>query len=189
MSYSIIQVPFSVNLRDMPKDELNRYFQWFLAVIPERVRELTAAVKETPGFEPWQPDCTPTSLDALGQWFAGQVETRSRTQSEIDKLQTERFPIVNEELTNRTLSMGMDVGMYFSQVLTKNHPSLGWVQPSANKKFIDYGQPSLTGFRTMTLNPVAIAVTLAYGIARKTKTGRRLREVYDYWERQVKNAE
>jgi hypothetical protein len=115
--------------REMPKKELRRYYQWFMDVLPERIKELAAAVRETPGFESWQPDFTPASLDALGQWFAGQVETRSRTQGELQAIRDRLvFPmdIPAEELTNRTFSLAMDIGMYFSQVLMKNYrPSNG----------------------------------------------------------------
>jgi hypothetical protein len=40
----------------------------------------------------------------------------------------------------------MDIGMYFSQVLMKNYPSLKWEQPLGNKRFADYDQPCLVGF-------------------------------------------
>jgi hypothetical protein len=70
-------------------------------------------VRETPGFESWQPDCTPASLDALGQWFAEQVETRSRTQGERQAINDRlvfQMDIPAEELTNRTFSLAMDIG-------------------------------------------------------------------------------
>jgi len=172
----------------MTKKELKTYFQWFMEVLPQRVNELAAVVQETPGFETWEPDFTPDSLNTLGQWFVGQIETRSRTQGELQAIKDSLvFPmdIPSEELTNRTFSLAMDIGMYFSQVLMKNYSSLKWEHPLGNKRFADYGQPSLIGFGTVTLNPVAIAVTLAYGLARKTKTGKRLREVYDYWAQRV----
>ena len=173
----------------MPKKELHRYYQWFLDVLPERVNELAEAVKQTPGFETWQPDYTPASLDTLGEWFSGQVETRNRTQEELKTIKDRQaFPmdVPSEELTDRTFSLAMDVGMYFSQVLMKNFPALKWEQPVGNKRFVDYGQPSLTGFGPVTLNPVGIAVTFAYGLASKTKIGKRLREVYNYWAQRVK---
>src|SRR5262249_45388518 len=94
MIYAAIQPPFTLNLRDMPKEELRRYFQWFVGVLPERVNELTKAVKQTPGFESWQADRTPPSLETLGQWFAGQVETRKRTDEELQKIASRQmFPM------------------------------------------------------------------------------------------------
>jgi hypothetical protein len=68
----------------MSKKDLRAYFEWFLAIIPERIKELTSAVKSTLGFEDWEPDFSPASLNLLGEWFASQVETRPRTPEEID---------------------------------------------------------------------------------------------------------
>jgi hypothetical protein len=189
MTYATIQPPFTLTFAEMPKKELKRYFEWFMEVIPERLGELTEAVKQTHGFEDWQSNRTPASLDQLGNWFAGQVQTRSRTKEEIEKITTGLlFPIEvsREELTNRTFSLAMDIGMYFSQVLLQNHPSLKWEQRIGSKRFADYGQPLLAGFGPAPLNPVRIAVTLAYGFANKNRSGSRLRELYDVWEKKVR---
>jgi hypothetical protein len=189
MPYATIQPPFTLKLREMPKKELHRYCHWFMDVLPQRIGELAAAVRETPGFESWQPDCTPASLDALGQWFAEQVETRSRTQGERQAINDRlvfQMDIPAEELTNRTFSLAMDIGMYFSQVLMKNYPSLKWEQPLGNKRFADYGQPCLVGFGPVSPNPVRIGHVFAHGLADKTYTGKRLREVYDYWAKLVR---
>jgi len=192
MSYTIIQPPFTLKLREMSPKELNRYYQWFMEVLPQRVNELTETVRQTPGFEAWQPDCTPASLDTLGQWFAGQVETRKRTQEELRAIKDRLvflMDIPSEELTNRTFSLAMDIGMYFSQVLMKNYPSLKWKQPLDDRKFADYGQPCLSGFGPVSLNPVRNGGhVFAHGLASKTKTGKRLREVYDYWAQRVQPA-
>ena len=189
MPYATIQPPFTLKLREMPKKELRRYYHWFMDVLPQRIEELAAAVRETPGFESCQPDCTPASLDALGQWFAEQVETRSRTQGELQAIKDRLvFPkdIPAKELTNRTFSLAMDIGMYFSQVLMKNCRSLKWEQPLGNKRFADYGQPCLVGFGPVSPNPVRIGHVFAHGLTDKTYTGKRLREVYDYWAKLVR---
>ena len=39
----------------------------------------------------------------------------------------------------------------------------------------------ILGFGQVPLNPVRIAVTLCYGIATGKQSGKRLREIYDYW--------
>lgn len=190
MSYTLINSPLKLKIQDLPKKELKDYFQRFIDVIPQRGRELVNAVKQTPGFEGWQPDHSPTSLDMLGEWFAGQVETRQRTEKEIQEIKSRSpYPIdiPDEELTERTFSLAMDVGMYFSQVLLKSHPSLRWFQPLDDKRFVYYGQPVLVEFAPGPLSPVHIVETLGYGIAGKTKTGRRLREIYDYWSKAVRS--
>ena len=83
---------------------------------------------------------TPESLNALGEWFATQIETRPRTQEEIDAFNAQTpFPIEHSgtELTNRTFSLAMDIGMYLNQVFLRNHPSLKWDQPLGGKRFVD----------------------------------------------------
>jgi hypothetical protein len=188
MPYSTIQPPFTLKLRDMPKKELHQYYQWFMDILPHRLDELVAAVNETPGFESWHADYTPASLETLGKWFAENVETRSRTQDELRAIKERLvFPmdIPTEELTDRTFSLAMDIGMYFSQVLLKNYPSLRWEQPLGNKRFADYGQPCLVGFGPVSANPVRIGHVFAHGLADKKYTSKRLREVYDYWAQRV----
>ena len=127
-------------------------------------------------------------MNTLGLWFAGQVETRTRTQVEIQKIRAQQqFPtdVPNDELTNRTFSLAMDIGMYLGQVLLKNHPALRWEQPLGSKQFVDYGQPSLSGFGRVTLNPVGIVVTLAYGIVSGKRRGDGLREIFNIWSKMV----
>lgn len=189
MPYATIQPPFTLKFREMSKQELKDYFRWFFDVLPQRTGEVAEAVRQSPGFETWQPDETPASLDALGEWFAVQAETRQRTPDECQEIASRSsFPIEvpNEELTNRTFSLAMDIGMYLAHVLLKNFPSLRWEQPLDDKKFADYGQPVLVGFGPVPLNPVRIAVTLAYGLVSKKQSGKRLREIYDYWSKQVR---
>lgn len=173
----------------MPKFELRRYFDWFVGTIPERIAELTKEVREISEFKDWEPDFSPSSLDALGLWFAKQVGTRERTEAELQKIRDQgpQFGIESKsELTNRTFSLAMDIGMYFGQLMLTNHPSLRWDQRNSNKRFAHYGQPVLVGFEGgVPLNPVHIAVTLAYGLAKKRKSGQRLRELYEHWSTSV----
>jgi hypothetical protein len=91
MPYATIQPPFTLKLREMPKKELHRYCHWFMDVLPQRIGELAAAVRETPGFESWQPDCTPASLDALGQWFAEQSKPEAERKGSVRQSTTVLF--------------------------------------------------------------------------------------------------
>ena len=180
MAYSIIQPPFTLRFREMPKGELKRYFQWFMKVMPERLVELDAVVRET--HPTWPGDFSPESLQELAAWFGGQVETRPKTGEEIDGLTAKlafSIDVSGTQLTNRTFSLAMDIGMYFSQVVINNLDGTRWDQPLKNERFADYGQPVITGFGTVSLNPVRIVVTTAYGVARGKKA--QLRELYDTW--------
>jgi hypothetical protein len=182
MDYTTIEPPFTLKFREMSKKELLAYAAWFHDVMPGRIAQLTHAVKSTPGYEVWQPDAKPESLDDLGRWFEGQVETRKKEASEMAEVRaTLTFPIdvPEHQLTNRTFSLAMDIGMYFAEVIRTNLPGTRWDQLFGNKKFADYGQPVVTGFGKVPLNPVRVLVTTAYRIADKEPA--RLRKLYDTW--------
>ncbi len=191
IAYSTIQPPVTLKFRTMSKKELRQYYKWFQEIMPQRVIELAKAVKASRDSEDWQLDWTPASLDALGSWFATQVQTRPRMRQECDEIAAQSpFPIERSdwEFTTRTLSLAMDVGMYLSQVFSRNHPSLTWDQPLGSKNFIDYGQPVLVGFAgKVPFNPIRMVTTLAYGIAKKSETGEGLRKVYDIWSKLSKD--
>jgi hypothetical protein len=190
MAYNTIQPPFTLKLWEMSKKELRDYFRWFQEVMSERINELASTVKSSHGFEDWKPDYTPNSLDALGSWFATQVQTRPRTQEEIEKLAAQSpFPSSSQELTNQTISLAMDIAMYFSQVLLRNNPSLRWDQLFGSKKYIDYGQPVLVEFADkIPRNPIRAITTLTYGLIDKTYTEKRLREIYDVWGKMARRT-
>jgi len=188
--YKVIQPPFTLKFREMSKKELKEYLRWFLEIIPDRIQELTNGVRSSAGFESWSPDFTPVSLDSLGAWFGTQVETRPRSPEELDVIRSEspyEIEVPERDLTNRTFSLAMNIGMYLSQVLLRNHPSLKWNQPLGSKRFADYGQPVLIEFSYGPLNCVHIVVTLAYGIASGRQTEKRLRELYDIWAKAIKD--
>jgi hypothetical protein len=182
MIYAIIEPPFTLQFRQMSKSELKAYYAWFMEVLQERVAQLLEAVHET--VPTWRADCSPGSLDALGDWFVSQVQVRPRTGDEIADLRSKLalpIEIPGEELTNRTLSLAMDIGMYFGKVVLASLPHTKWDQPLKNEKFADYGQPVIMGFGSVPLNPVRISISFAYGIARAERGGGRLRELYNTW--------
>ncbi|HET7505671.1 MAG TPA: hypothetical protein VFK02_31845 [Kofleriaceae bacterium] len=182
MTYSIIQPPFTLKFRDMSKKDLVAYAAWFHDAMPGRIAELANAVRASPGHEDWQASASPESLDELGRWFEGQVETRRRSAEELAEIRSKlAFPIdiPEEELTDRTFSLAFDLGMYFAQVVLSHLPGTRWDQPFGSKKLADYGQPVILGFGPVALNPVHVMVTTAYGIASKKPAG--LRELYDTW--------
>jgi hypothetical protein len=187
--YQLVNPPFKHELKDASEAELQAYHEWFLGLIPERVRELEAEVRRTNGFENWKADFTPTSLDTLGEWFAGQVERRPLTHDEA----TESRASVPEDMsfllavlpqttpTYRTLSLAFDIGAYLSQVFLKNCEGLSWQQVRSGKDYDDYGQSVLIGLGSTRCSPVLLAVTLAYGLLSGRKTGASLRTFYDVW--------
>jgi hypothetical protein len=189
MTYEIITPPFTLKFREMSKKELVDYGRWFHASIDERISQLETAVRSTHGYESWEATNEPETLAMLGNWFAAEITVRPRNPDEIATLQVRSELLASTssvDLTNRSFSLAIDVGMYVARTLVHVHPQLQWEQSLNDKKFADYGHPTLTGFGSVPLNPVRIAVSLAYGIAAGKQSGKRLRELFDYWSNQAR---
>ncbi|MCP4527458.1 MAG: hypothetical protein GY833_16315 [Aestuariibacter sp.] len=187
MQYKIIQPPFTIEFHTMNRDEANSYFNWFMEQISDRIQILEQAIQSIAGYENWQATYTPQSLERLGQWFCEQVETRKRTKREKKEIYNEsptwfkNIEIEGWELTDRTFSLAMDIGMYFGRTFEKNFSKLTWVMVTKPKNDANFQQPVLSGTGKLVLNPIWILVTYAYGIARHSKGPQRLRELYNTW--------
>ncbi len=187
MEYEVIQPPFTLKFRIMSKVEANRYFNWFMTQIPIRVAVLEQAVQSATSFESWRADYTLESLEKLGLWFYKNLETRKRSSEEKEEIYSKapdwfrNVDVEDWELTNRSFSLAIDIGMYLSQVFAKNIPDLKWVLVKKPKNDINYHQPVLKGTGKLAFNPVQVMVTLAYGFARRNKSPERLKEIYDIW--------
>lgn len=187
MEYKVIQPPFTLEFRKMSRQEAKDYFDWFIKQIPIRTNVLEQAVQSTDGYEDWLANYKPESLERLGLWFYEHVETRERTKEEREEIYRKApdwfksVEIEDYELTNRTFSLAMDIGMYLSQVFEKNLAGLKWEMVTKPKNDAYYQQPVLAGTGKRRFNPVWILVTLAYVFARRSKGPERLRELYDIW--------
>lgn len=187
MTYSTIQPPFTLRFLDMARKDLVAYATWFHESVPGRIEELTKAVTSTVGYDLWEPNMNPKSLEELSHWFESEVATCRRSRAELEETRARMtFPIdiPDKKLTNRTLSLAMDIGMYFAQVVLKNLPGTRWDQPLGNRRLADYGQPVIMGFGAVSLNPVRVTVTNAYKAANNEKVD--LRGLYDTWARMAR---
>jgi hypothetical protein len=172
--YSIIAPPFTLRFKEMSKEELVKYNAWYLAQIPRRIDILTKAVQCTSGYEDWHSDYSPKSLDKLGEWFASNVDIRERTKEEKQEIYAKapdwfkNIEISDKDLTNKTFSLAIDIGMYLSQVFLKNISNLKWQHTvNGSKNWVDYGQPVIAGFKNVVFNPTQTMVVLAYGLVKK----------------------
>ncbi|MFZ6768534.1 hypothetical protein ACO0LM_15860 [Undibacterium sp. Di26W] len=169
----------------MDKNQLKEFYEWFMSSLPYCLEELMQLVVGTPGFEDWNADDSPDSLNGLGDWFAMQVETRELSQDELQAIKATLISPIEIQtwtLTDETKSLALYVGMYYGEVAIKNNPLLKWeqsVQMAGKKKMVDYGQPVVAGGNFVPTNPVRVAHVFANGIASGGQTGRRLREVYE----------
>lgn len=176
--------PATTAFASMTKEELAHFYHWFMTNLPYCIEELMQLVRSTPGFEGWNPDYSPESLNALGEWFVGKVQKRDLTQNEVETLEcsaTTSVGIPAWDLTDETKSLSVYVGMYYGQVAVQNVPAVTWKQSLENKKMADFGQPVVAGPGVVPINPVRVANSFACGLIDGTKTGANLRKAYDYW--------
>jgi len=184
MAYQIINPPFTLAFHEMSKKDLICYGKWLLDVSDERIALLGKTIAETGGYESWTPNGHPESLNLLGAWLEKHVTVRNRSQEEFDVIRERLSYLIDItaiELTNETLSLAIDIGLYFARVIHANVSTAKWEQHLSNKKFVDYGQMVISGFGSMYLNPIRIVVNLAYGISNGRQSGDRLRELYEIW--------
>jgi hypothetical protein len=185
MIYSIIKPPFSLASRPTSVDEPIEYAKWYREIMHERLNGLTIAVQSTPGYEDWNPDYTPESLDVLGAWFAEVVETHPRSSEELQAVKDWFvFPITTKdwELTDRSFSIALDVSMYLCHVFMKRHPSINWYNLIRGVNGLHFRPVILTGFGPLLFNPVNQMITLASGLARGSRDSSSLRDIYNRWD-------
>jgi hypothetical protein len=172
LDYTPVDPPISRSFRECSREELRAYARWFRESLPERERVLEKAVRSTPGFEGWEADATPESLDGLGRWLETRVETRERTREELAQAfaRSGGFDHAERELTARTLSIVWDVAMYFARVILRSLPGTRWDLILRAKRHVDYGQPVLAGFGKVPLNPVQLIMTNVYSVMHGRRT-------------------
>jgi hypothetical protein len=184
VTYVPIDPPFSLDFEAFSKKEFRAYAAWFHEVLPQRIAELERFVTSSVDCRMWRADRSVESLSTLGAWYVSQIEAEPKTAAEIAKeLASLPYPIevARTRPTARTVSIAMDVGMYFGTVIVETVPGTQWDLVMKSRSFIDYGRPIITGFGLAKMNPVRIALTIAYKGMKGTATAGELREAYEVW--------
>ena len=130
---------------------------------------------------------SPESLKMLGKWFEENVETEKLSKEEYKErelLCQMKQKYKTWDIAIKTRSVAVDIGIYFGEVFIKNHEGLKWEQYFSRGKYdMDKGHIVIKGFGKTRLNSIWIIYILASGLAKKTKKGTRLYELYNVWER------
>lgn len=185
--YRLIAPPCHFRFSRLSRQELELYGRWFMSSIDDRLAVLSAAVRETPGGG-FELNFRTDSLLPLGEWLAQRVFLRKRTELEKQEISRAALPEVavpEHELTDESISMAFDVGVYLGNVFTQSNAKLFWQQQFLDKRDIDYGQPTICGFKQGRANPVRLTQTFAYGVAERRVAPARLHAVAEFWLRSV----
>jgi len=176
-----------MKFQDLDRSDAKKFFDWFQEQIQTRTDVLALYIHSTPGFENWEKDFSPQSLEILGTWFCQQVTTKKRSEKEIEDIYSKApdwfktIQVPDVDISAVTVSISVDIAMYLSQVMQKNVAGLQWKLITSPRSSVNYHQPVLAGKGKMVFNPINIIVTYAYGIIRGSKGPERLRELYDIW--------
>jgi len=188
MIYTTLQLPFKVDFDTMSKKDFISYGQWFHSVMPDRIDELRIAVNSTPNFEDWKPDFSPDSLVQLGVWLKRVACNRKLTEEELDKLRVNLPSYItpkDEDLSFQTISLSVDIGMYFGEVMRKNVAGLRWDQIFGSRKFARFGRPVIAGVGKIVLDPVIVVANVASALIDGRNSPQLLRELFDRWSKNL----
>ena len=116
---------------------------------------------------------TKEELKLYAKWFEENVETEKLSEEEYKEKRAavpDYIEIQDWDITIKTRSLAVDIGIYFGEVFIKNHEGLKWEQYFSRSKYdMDIGHMVIKGFGKDVLNSIWIIYVLASGLAKKTK--------------------
>src|SRR5215813_5979990 len=149
--YDCFQFALDPSPREMSESQAEIYFESFVKGIPQRLAVLQRAIKAS-GDAVLLLDYSFDSLSPLGNWFGNHIETCLLTQDELIQ-KKKPYPswmhdyIPPDTFTLETVSLIMDVSIYFAETLRHWHPRLKWELSRLHPDDIAYQQSVVVGFR------------------------------------------
>lgn len=180
MANRLINIPITKSMRAMSAKELRQTFEWFLKEINPRIRQLCEVVQCTSGFQRWRGSFSVASLVPLGAWFVTHVKDRKLSQQEMKAIHSGPIPasvFSDRDLNATSLSLCVDIGMYMGEVIRKRYPRYDWYQFRQAKTYVDFGWPVIFDLVEEPINPIRVAMTLAYDAVDGKPDPRRLARI------------
>lgn len=165
------------------KRTVKQFAQWFQENKEDRLRMLIGCVRSDPKYADWNPDYSRESLRTLARWLYDNVEPEKFTDEEYAIMQSRMYDsggrclgVASEyNVTIRTKSIIVDVGIYLGEVMIHEHDWLFWEQElGGGRKSVDYGymviRIKFSKPYSLSFNPVEIADVHAFRVL-KSKLG------------------
>ena len=138
--HTIDNLPFGFDFDNQDLRQLRAHEKWFFENKELRLTELQNAYHAFCGE---YLDYTPESLKGLGVFFLNAIVPEKRTAEEYAELRAmypPEIPIDDYRPTNQSKSLMVDVGIYFGEVMIRNHKNMEWKQYiTKNKRDIERG--------------------------------------------------
>lgn len=187
--YEMMIPPFKiVDFSEMNNKQAKEYFDWYISQIEKRIALLISSINEEGNIDCL--DYTIESLIPLWEWYERRIKYRIIDQEErearIKKLPYWMHEYVSDnDLSWETLTYGMDVAIYFAEVIVRHNEKIKWGFFTKPKNRADVNQPVLLGFNNdIDLNPRLIVQNCTRRSA-KEKQSTRLYDMYYTWMKYI----
>ena len=192
MDYPLMETPFTlVPFNEMNKKQVGQYFQWFMVEKDKRLYQLEQYINKNNPAKVIL-DKSPESLIPLWERFEDQIEWEEKTEDElkaelIGRPEWMQRHIIAETktFTTLTLTIVMDISIYFGETMIRNNPTVYWGFKSSPKKLDGVNRPILLGFKG-DIN--VFPFTLVRVCARKSTRSKNKNQLYNLYNTWCKNV-
>lgn len=188
MEYRLMEPPFEIKaFKDMNKKEAMKHFEWYVNEAPKRIELLREAILYTDFIEKDKLDFSEESLKLLWKWFIPRVKLVSKTTEEIGS-ELDKYPdwmkeyVSKEKLSMESLTLTMDIAIYFAEVFIRNFDEVKWGVITKPKSLVYVNRPVLIGFRNSELDTRRIIFNLANKVSKGNHDENALYNIYKVWE-------
>lgn len=164
---------------------LKKHGEWFFAIKEQRLVELQNAYHAFCGK---YLDYTPESLINLGEFFICAIDTEKLSPKEYAMLRAKYPPEISVDdfkFTIRSWSLMVDVGIYFGEVMIRNHKNMEWKQNIIkDKRDIERGYMVIILNHNKYkpyMNPIWVSGIMASKVADNTFSSTGIYELYNYY--------
>ena len=174
---------------EFTKEEAKIYFNWYMKEKGHRIEMLEEYVHNA-GVD-IDFDYSPESLIPLWRWYETIIVSEKKTEEEIEK-EKKKLPewvhdqISYEKISMNTLKFGMDIAIYFAEVIIRNSDGkVHWGYVTKPKNYINVNRPVVSGFKAgKDLNPSRTVHVLTLK-SEEEKNEKRLYNSYYVWQQYI----
>lgn len=191
MEYEMMISPFGqVEFKALKKKEAQEYFEWYVTQIEHRIHILSDFVLHEEADIHF--DYSPESLIPLWRWYEKKIKIIDKTSEEL-AFDYSKYPewlhndISKTKISPETLKYGMDLAIYFAEVMVRNNNGeIQWGYFTKPKSRVSVNEPTLLGYKNgMDLNPRLIILNCTRRSSRELNSTR-LYETYYIWLKYIK---
>ena len=184
--YNVINnLPFGFDFYNRSQKELKKYSEWFFQNKELRIAELSHAVEQHIG-KTWHKDYSICSFNELNLFLLENITSEPLTKDGLKKKRKiipSHININPCDLTVKSLSLLVDTGIYWGEVIIKNHSLLHWEQYlHKNKNLVDYGHMVIVLENHPPINPIWLMYIQGLKIIRKKASQNFLTDLYSIWK-------